>query len=155
MLAEMEADRWLLPMNESHLMLILEIERRAYAFPWTESIFRDCLRAGYSGWVLGTDSTGIVGYAMMSMAVGEAHVLNLSVDPQLHRRGYGRLLLNHLLHMARAAECTIALLEVRRSNMAALRLYENSAFQRIGLRKNYYPAVGGGEDAVVLERQLI
>jgi len=145
----------LLPMHLSHLLQVMEIELRAYAFPWTEGIFRDCLKAGYSGWVL-IDEFGIVrGYALMSMAVGEAHVLNLCIDPAHQREGLGRELLDHLMRIARAAYMTIVLLEVRKSNKAAIRLYESAGFQRLGLRKGYYPAVEGREDALLLGFDIV
>ncbi|TXH05118.1 MAG: ribosomal-protein-alanine N-acetyltransferase [Nevskiaceae bacterium] len=142
-------------MHPAHLPQVLEIERRAYAFPWTEGIFRDCLKTGYSAWVLTNTLGEVQAYALMSMAVGEAHVLNLCVDPQRQRSGLGRQLLDHLITLARAAHCTQVLLEVRKSNKAAFRLYETRGFERIGLRKGYYPALDGREDAIVLSLELV
>lgn len=147
------------PMQDAHLPAVMAVERRAYPFPWTEGIFRDCLRAGYSAWVL-TDAAApaaeIFGYALMTMAVDEAHILNLCVDPEQQRQGLGEFMLQHLLRLARAANATIALLEVRKSNDAAQRLYERLGFERLGLRKGYYPAAEGRrEDALVLGLQLL
>jgi ribosomal-protein-alanine N-acetyltransferase len=143
------------PMSQASLAAVLEIERRAYPYPWTESIFRDCLRAGYSAWLLICSDGSLAGYALMSMAVGEAHVLNLCVDPGYQRRGLGLMMLHHLLGLARAANCTIVLLEVRKSNKAAQRLYESIGFQRLGVRKNYYPAQDCREDALVLGYDIV
>lgn len=138
------------PMHPSHLPQVLHIESRAYPFPWSEGIFADCLRIGYSSWVV-TDTLGqVLAYALMSMAVGEAHVLNICVDPDQRRRGLARYLMGHLLQVARAAGTQLMLLEVRRSNDAAMDLYSSYGFQQIGLRKNYYPAQSGREDAFVL-----
>jgi len=137
-------------MHPSHLPQVLEIERRAYRFPWTESIFKDCLKTGYSSWVVTNTLGEVMAYAFMSMAVGEAHILNICTDPQYLRQGLARYLFDHLLKLARAANVTIVLLEVRRSNKPAIRLYESYGFQRLGLRKAYYPAEGGREDAFVL-----
>ena len=145
----------ILPMQASQLPLVLEVERRCYPFPWTETIFRDCLRAGYSAWVLCTIDGSIGGYALMSMAVDEAHVLNLCVDPTLQRRGYGHKMLKHLMRLARAAQATIVLLEVRKSNKPAIKLYESMGFQRLGVRKSYYPAAEGREDALVLGYDIL
>lgn len=140
----------LLPMHPEHLSQVMGIENSAYDFPWTEGIFRDCLRAGYSGWVAVNSIGEVQGYALLSMAVGEAHLLNLCVSPAMQRRGIARLMLEHLLRIVRAARCTVVLLEVRRSNRAAIALYERYGFQRIGLRKKYYPAQDDGrEDAFV------
>lgn len=140
----------ILPMDATLLPQVLEIERRAYEFPWTDTIFKDCLKAGYSAWVLAGDDGRLAGYALMSMAVDEAHVLNLCVDPNHQRSGHGLFLLKHVMKLARAAQASIVLLEVRKSNKAALKLYEGIGFARIGVRKAYYPARDGREDALVL-----
>jgi ribosomal-protein-alanine N-acetyltransferase len=142
-------------MHPSHLPQVLEIENRAYPFPWTEGIFRDCLKTGYSAWVVTNILGEVLSYALMSMAVGEAHVLNICVDPNQQRQGLGRFLMEHLVSLARAANCTIVLLEVRKSNKSAFKLYESMGFQRLGLRKNYYPAQDGREDAIVLGLELV
>lgn len=155
MSAQPKPGRQILPMHVSHLSRVLEIERRAYPFPWSEGIFRDCLKAGYSGWILCDETGAIAGYALMSMAVDEAHVLNLCIDPDSQRQGLGRMLLEHLIMLAQAANATIVLLEVRKSNKAAIRLYESKGFQRLGLRKGYYPAQDGREDALVLGFDII
>ena len=149
-----EAQWRLAPLHESTLAEVLDIENRAYEFPWTEGIFRDCIRAGYSGWMVRARNGAVVGYAVMSMAVGEAHILNLAADPMLRRQGLGRFMLSHLLHVARAAHSTIVLLEVRRSNKAALRLYQAYGFRQIGTRRNYYPGHEQREDAFVLALDL-
>lgn len=137
-------------MSIQQLADVLVVERRAYEFPWTETILKDCLKAGYSAWVLVGADGCLAGHALMSMAVDEAHVLNLCVDPSQQRQGLGLMLLNHLMKIARAANASIVLLEVRKSNKAALKLYEGVGFQRIGVRKAYYPAKDGREDALVL-----
>lgn len=144
----------LAPLHESNLPQVLDIEQRAYAFPWSEGIFRDCIKAGYSGWVVQERGGAVMAYAVMSMAVGEAHVLNLAVDPTLRRQGIARFLLAHLLQVARAAHTTIVLLEVRRSNKAAIRLYQSFGFQQIGTRRGYYPGHEMREDAFVFALDL-
>jgi ribosomal-protein-alanine N-acetyltransferase len=143
------------PLAATDLPQVLVIEVRAYPFPWTEGIFRDCLKAGYSAWAMVDDAGTIGAYAFMSMAVDEAHVLNLCVDPGLQRHGLGRRLLHHLVALARAANATIVLLEVRKSNQPAIRLYDSEGFTRLGIRKNYYPAAAGREDAIVLGFEIV
>lgn len=145
----------LAPMHPSHLPEVLEIERQAYAFPWSDGIFRDCLRVGYSAWVVTNTLGEVLAYALMSMAVGEAHILNLCVSPSLRRQGLAQFLMQHLLTVARAANVTLVLLEVRASNIAAQRLYQEAGFKRLGVRKAYYPAEGGREDALVLGLDLV
>ena len=148
-------DCQVLPLEATHLPAVISIERRAYPFPWTEAIFRDCLKAGYHGWVLFDVTRQVRGYALLSMAAGEAHVLNVCVDPDYRGRGFGRFLMQHLLGVAVRAGMTVVLLEVRTSNHVALQLYRSLGFARIGVRRGYYPAAGGREDAHVLALELV
>ena len=142
------------PMDESWLPQVMDVERRAYAFPWTDGIFRDCLKVGYSAWVVTSPDDEVLAYAVMSMAVGEAHVLNLCVEPAYHQQGLGRFLLAHLQQVARAAGMDLMLLEVRKSNAAAIALYQSAGFHKLGVRKAYYPAHQGSEDALLLGYNL-
>jgi ribosomal-protein-alanine N-acetyltransferase len=129
------------------------LESQTYAFPWSENIFRDCLRAGYYCCVVETERE-IVGYGVLSIGAGEAHVLNICVAEGDRGRGLGRRLLLHLIDRARGAGARDVFLEVRPSNPVALHLYLTEGFSQIGVRRGYYQAVGGREDAVVLRRQL-
>lgn len=148
-------DVWrLYPMNAAHLPQVLAIERQAYSHPWSEGIFQDCLRVGYSAWVVTGAAIDVQAYALMSMAAGEAHILNICVAPDLQRRGLARFLIEHLLMVARAGSVTLVLLEVRRSNVAAQRLYARFGFTLAGERRGYYPAPDGREDALVLKLEL-
>lgn len=135
---------------------IILIENRAYQFCWTEGVFRDCLRAGYHCQVLAIPSGGAVqGYGVMSAAVGEAHIFNVCVRPELQGRGLARRILDHLLGIARSEAVKTVFLEVRASNAPALRLYSAAGFCEIGLRAGYYPAPKGRrEDAVVMAKEL-
>ena len=142
------------PMHVGYLPQVIDIEQRAYAFPWTEGIFRDCLNVGYSAWVVASPTDEVLAYAVMSMAVGEAHVLNLCVEPAYHQQGLGRFLLAHLQQLARSAGMDIMLLEVRKSNAAAIALYQAMGFHKLGVRKAYYPAREGSEDALLLGYNL-
>jgi ribosomal-protein-alanine N-acetyltransferase len=142
------------PMTPMHLPQVLEIEQASYDFPWTELIFRDCLNVGYNAWVVTNTVGEVLAYALMSMAVGEAHILNICVAPEHRRGGLARFLLQHLEMTARAGGVTLMLLEVRMSNHAARRLYGQLGYKRLGERRGYYPAVGGREDALVLGLEL-
>lgn len=141
------------PMGEGDLDAALEIERRIYEFPWTPGNFHDSIRAGYSCWVC-RNGEGVLSYAVMMLAAGEAHLLNLSVDSAFWRRGHGTRLLQHLVATARAQGARILFLEVRPSNTAGLELYARNGFRQIGARKNYYPAQDGRENALVLALEL-
>ena len=142
------------PMREDDLDAVHAIELRAYAFPWTVGIFRDCLRADYPSWVLLRDDA-VVGYFLMSVAAREAHVLNICVDPELQGHGLGRRLLRALLHLARARQVERVFLEVRPSNAGAIALYHDEGFNEIGRRPRYYPAADGREDALVMAIELL
>jgi [ribosomal protein S18]-alanine N-acetyltransferase len=141
------------PMQQADVHAVMEIERRAYPYPWSEGIFRDCLRAGYQCDVYALGGT-IRGYAIWSVAAGEGHLLNLCVDPSWQGHGVGRELLEYLMHSAARLGAQALFLEVRPSNTAAIRLYERAGFGEIDRRRGYYPAAGGREDALVMACHL-
>ncbi len=140
-------------MRQSDVARVAAIERQAYEFPWSAGIFRDCLLAGYTSLVVEYRGE-IIAYAIMSVAAGEAHLLNLCVAVSERRRGYGRRLLEVVMQRAISAGAERMHLEVRPSNDAALALYANYGFERVGVRKHYYRASYGSEDAVLLARRL-
>lgn len=142
------------PMREDDLDGVHAIEIRAYPFPWTLGIFRDCLRADYPSWVLHEEG-GIVGYFLLSLAAGEAHVLNICIAPERQGCGYGRKLVRAMLHIARGRGAQRVFLEVRPSNAGAIALYFDEGFNEIGRRPRYYPAHDGREDALVMAIELL
>jgi ribosomal-protein-alanine N-acetyltransferase len=141
------------PMAEADVRGVVEIERASYQFPWSEGIFRDCLRVGYVCRVVLTGEE-LAGYGIMSTGAGEAHILNLCVRQSWRCRGIGRAVLEHLLGRAAASGAHEAYLEVRPSNTVAIRLYQTLGFEPVGVRRGYYQAVGGREDATVLKLAL-
>ena len=142
------------PMREADLPVVMAIEQRAYAFPWTQGVFRDCLLANHPSWVL-VEGAHIVGYAVLSVAADEAHVLNLCTAPEAQGRGHGRRLLRALLQLARGRGAHRVFLEVRPSNASAIALYHTEGFNEIGRRPRYYPAHDGREDALVMALELL
>jgi ribosomal-protein-alanine N-acetyltransferase len=147
------ADARIRPMRAGDVPAVVLIERAAYQFPWSEGIFRDCLRVGYVCRVV-ADGEDAVGYGVMSVGAGEAHVLNLCIAEGQRCRGLGRQLLRSLLECAAAAGAAEAFLEVRPSNTTAIRLYLALGFEQVGMRRGYYQAVNGREDAAVLKLAL-
>lgn len=133
---------------------VMSMEVRAYPFPWTAGIFSDCLRSGYACWLLEEDGA-LLGYGVLSVAAGEAHLLNLCVDPRRQGQGLGAHLLGKMIELARWHRAERVFLEVRPSNPAALALYARAGFNEIGRRPNYYPARGGREDALVMAMELL
>ncbi|MFA5914175.1 MAG: ribosomal protein S18-alanine N-acetyltransferase [Burkholderiales bacterium] len=141
------------PMAEADLPAVVAIENAIYDFPWTQGNFRDSLAAGYSCWMYERDGEPI-GYAVLMLAADEAHLLNLSIAAAWQRQGHGGRLLQRLRAAARELGARLIFLEVRPSNAAALRLYQRHGFQRVGLRREYYPAQAGREDALIYSLPL-
>jgi len=140
-------------MRDADVPEVVAIERASYQFPWSEGIFRDCLRVGYTCRVAALGRQ-VAGYGVMSVGAGEAHILNLCVGEAFRCRGLGKRLLQLLIERAAAAGMGEAFLEVRPSNTAAIRLYLAHGFEQVGMRRGYYQAVGGREDAAVLRLGL-
>jgi len=141
------------PMRATDVAEVVAIERSAYQFPWSEGIFRDCLRVGYLCRVI-TVNRQVTGYGVMSFGAGEAHILNLCIAEEYRCRGVGKRMLASLIERATAAGMGEAFLEVRPSNTVAIRLYLSAGFEQVGMRRGYYQAVSGREDAAVFRRVL-
>jgi ribosomal-protein-alanine N-acetyltransferase len=144
----------MLPMNVHDLDEVLAIEYRAYPFPWGRGNFADSISAGYSCWVCRVGGE-LVGYFVVMLAVDDVHLLNLCVAEKHRGRGLGARLLRQAMMAGRQGGATSLLLEVRPSNEKALALYKHFGFQQIGVRRGYYPAEQGREDALVLTHSLV
>jgi ribosomal-protein-alanine N-acetyltransferase len=132
---------------------MLAIEQRAYAIPWSRGNLSDSLHQGHVGLACRLDGQ-LMGYAFMMQVIDEMHLLNLTIDPLWQGRGWGKRLLEAVKDRARALGCTQLLLEVRHGNTRALKLYRDAGFKQIGVRQQYYPALHGREDAVVMRSPL-
>lgn len=145
-------------MTQFDLDRVMAIETRVYPFPWSRGNFSDSLKSGYDAWVCeatGDAGPAMVGYAILMWTPDEVHLLNLSIGADWQGRGHGRALLDWLCRDCRARGARAMLLEVRPSNLPAVTLYQERGFERIGLRRGYYPADGGlREDALVLRKVL-
>mgnify|MGYP001815800679 CR=1 FL=1 len=140
-------------MRHEDLASVSDIERRSYDFPWSHGVFRDCLLAGYQCVVLDREGD-VAGYGVLSVAAGEAHILNICVDPAYRSLGYGDRLLDDILFRARTSSVAKIFLEVRPSNKHALALYKKKGFHKVAQRPAYYQAHDGREDADVLAKKL-
>ena len=141
-------------MRDADIAAIMAIETRAYPFPWTDGIFRDCINAAYPSWLL-IQNDIIIGYGVIIVAAREAHVLNICIDPDVQSHGHGRRLLRTLIRAARTHNAERVFLEVRPSNPRAIALYFDEGFNEIGRRPRYYPAHTGREDAIVMAMELL
>jgi ribosomal-protein-alanine N-acetyltransferase len=137
------------PMRVADLDRVMQIEPAIYSHPWTRGNFEDSIHAGYSCWVI--DCGGeVAGYGVLMTGVREAHLLNLSVAAQWQGRGLGRFLLEQFIQIARDSDAVQMFLEVRPSNVAARQLYARQGFREITVRRGYYPAARGREDAILM-----
>jgi [ribosomal protein S18]-alanine N-acetyltransferase len=143
----------LLPMREADLDEVMTIESVIYTHPWTRGNFADSLRAGYECRVLRLGRE-LMGYFVLMVAAGEAHLLNLSIGAAHQRTGNGSMLLREAAELARRLGARSLFLEVRPSNGAAQALYTRFGFRRVAVRRGYYPAHAGREDALVLTLPL-
>lgn len=141
------------PMNEGDLDAVAALESSVQAFPWSRGNFADSMASGYSLWVcrVGGD---LVGFSVVMTVVDEAHLLNIAVCSRYQGQGYGAHLLQNAMHLAKLTGATKLFLEVRVSNQQAVALYQHFGFRQIAMRKGYYPAVIGREDALIFEREL-
>lgn len=140
-------------MTDADLAAVVAAEQGIHPFPWTRGNFAASLAAGYGAWLLREDGR-LTAYAVMMPVLDEAHLLNIGVPVELQRAGRGSALLLHMFALARAQGARRMLLEVRAGNLSGLALYRRHGFDEIGRRRDYYPAHGGREDAIVMARDL-
>lgn len=153
MSAVFEVQHRLRPMLETDLPRIHRIELASYDYPWSLGNFSDSLHAGYSMWVREAEGE-VIGYYTLMVAAGEAHLLNLTIAPSWRRHGLGRDLLDHCLARACDHGADSVFLEVRTSNLVAIALYHSEGFVDLALRRDYYPARQGREDALIMKKTL-
>jgi [ribosomal protein S18]-alanine N-acetyltransferase len=127
-------------MTEADLDTVLNIEREAHAHPWTLGNFSDSLHSGYQCKIYESKEEGMLGYAVLMLAVDEAELLDIAIAVQQQRQGWGRKLMEEMMALARRHNMLRMVLEVRASNVAAIGLYRMTGFTDIGLRRDYYPA---------------
>lgn len=136
-------------MRAADLAEIARLEKSLYEFPWSLGNFRDSVTAGYDCWVVAHGEI-VIGYAILMVALDEAHLLNFAIASEWQNQGIGRAFLTHMIQVAREAGAQIVYLEVRPSNTSARHLYRKMGFQQIAIRPEYYPARSGREDALFL-----
>ncbi|MFT4797825.1 MAG: ribosomal-protein-alanine N-acetyltransferase [Candidatus Azotimanducaceae bacterium] len=148
-MSSVELDFRILPMSYGDLPHVIRNERLSYSHPWSEGIFQDCLHSGNECWLV-KRAHKTLGHAILSVAAGESHLLNICIAPEFQGEGLGRILVAHMLKCAKSKGASCVFLEVRPSNRVACDLYDSLGFNKVGLRRGYYPASEGREDALVL-----
>ncbi len=139
----------------SDLAEVCQLERLAFANPWSIASFQRELTLPFSRIVVACrqqdGKSCLAGFLCRWSVADECHILNVAVHPEFRRQGIARALLTEAIEEARGHNARFVTLEVRRSNIAARRLYRKLNFVEQRLRRNYY---GFGEDAIVLELKL-
>lgn len=144
-----------MPMRVEDLGEVQAIENDVYPHPWTRGNFLDSLYSGYETWILRDIDDLLIGYFLVMLVVDEAHLLNITVRRDLHRHGFGRMLLDKVTALARERGMQSVLLEVRPSNQRAQAIYRRYGFIQVGVRKGYYPDTASQrEDAIVMRLPL-
>jgi ribosomal-protein-alanine N-acetyltransferase len=141
-------------MVKQDLEQVVAIEREANQFPWSLKNFEDCLKARNKAWVFEDSQGQICAFTIVQNVVDEAHLLNICVAPSAQGQGYGRKVLEHVIDFANSMSSVLIVLEVRRSNLRAQQLYLSAGFNEMSVRKGYYPAQEGKEDAVLMGLDL-
>ncbi len=141
-------------MTSDDLVNVLNIEQQANQFPWSLKNFEDSLKANNQAWVFVNDFNEIQGYTVVQKVVDETHLLNICVKEKYQGKGLGREILNHVITFANSISSVLIVLEVRSSNNRAQQLYLQSGFNEMSVRKNYYPAKEGREDAILMGLDL-
>ncbi len=149
MSAEKKSNYLFRAMQEIDLDAVMLIEPTIYSHPWTRGNFLDSLHAGHHAWVM-IQGDEVIGYAVLMIVLDEAQLLNLSIAASFQKQGLGRALLNHVMTQAVSLEADYMFLEVRASNVAAIALYQRVGFKQVSVRRGYYPADPGREDAIIM-----
>ncbi len=142
-------------MRLDDLKQVIRIEHEIFLFPWSLINFSDSIKAGYHCRVLvQADTDKVMGYGILMLGPDEAHVLTLGIGVSWQNQGWGGYLLRYFIKFAAQHQMKSVLLDVRQSNIGAANLYQRLGFRQIAVRKGYYPAMCGREDALVMRLEL-
>jgi [ribosomal protein S18]-alanine N-acetyltransferase len=141
-------------MGADDLEAVTALEASLQSFPWSTGNFADSLAAGHDVRILRSDGE-LIGFSVVMKVVDEAHLLNIGIARPCQGQGHGARLLRQIIDAARAAGAVRLLLEVRPSNRQAIEFYQAFGFKQIGVRRGYYPAALGREDALVFDKELL
>jgi len=152
----MSADIRVLECND--IITVAKLAKEVSAYPWSEAVFADCMKADYHAWVLGDNAIAkgkVLGFIVVLSQMEECHLLNIAVSLNFQRQGYGRQLLQHVIEHAQSKGLHRILLETRESNASAIFLFQTLGFVTVGGRKNYYPGPSKREDALIMALTFI
>lgn len=140
----------IVPMKESHVWQVAELEKLCFSDPWSEKSVASELTNPLSLWLVALEGELVAGYVGSQTVLDETDMMNIAVHPDYRRRGMGESLVNALVEELKDRGSRCLTLEVRSSNAPARSLYEKMGFVQIGLRKNYYR--NPKEDACILRK---
>jgi ribosomal-protein-alanine N-acetyltransferase len=156
-----------MPMQPSDMRAVMSLEAISHSHPWTQGQFLDSLTAGHWAYCIRPEITAkeeslsnlpaLWGYCILYPAVDELHLLNITIDPLLRRNGIGSRVMQAIEGIAIEQKMSRIILEVRPSNIPAVKLYERMGYAIIGVRRGYYPAdevTGKREDAGVMAKSI-
>jgi ribosomal-protein-alanine N-acetyltransferase len=141
-------------LQASDLDAVVSVEQQAHPHPWSVGNFKDALKAGNVAQGLKVGEQW-VGYFVAMQVLDEVHLLNITVAPLFQRQGWARCLMQSLSLWASTHQATTLWLEVRESNVRALKLYTAFGFEPVGLRKDYYPVGPQQREAAVVMRLVL
>lgn len=140
------------PMAPEDLDAVDEIERHSFKTPWPAQVFAEELTREWARVDVARLRGKVIGFVDYWLVHDEVHLLALATHPDVRRKGIGGQLLDHLLAFARGKAFALITLEVRRSNVPAITLYERAGFAHVGVRPRYYAE--DNEDALVMTLTL-
>jgi ribosomal-protein-alanine N-acetyltransferase len=139
-------------MTTADLDEVMGIERTSFRFPWSTGFFLQELQVACARSILAEIDGRIVGYVLFWLLPGAVDIHNIAVHVNFRRRGIARALLSKVVTEAERQTNLRVILEVRRSNLPAQKLYESMGFATTSIRKGYYS--DDGEDALAMSLEL-
>ena len=139
-------------MAGNHVAQIARLERECFSSPWSETALLEELSNPQAHFLCAVCDGVVAGYIGVQEIVGEAYITNIAVFSNFRRQGIGEKLLQSAQNGATERECVLITLEVRKSNVPAIALYEKYGFKTVGERKNFY--VSPKEDALIMTKDL-
>lgn len=132
---------------------IFAVEKESFSNPWSLNTLRQEFEHAFSRIFVCRKNDEVIGYICAWQVADEIHLLKIAVAGKWRRKGLGSALLKKLIALARESGVSLVYLEVRDSNVAAIKFYEKHGFRVVGRRKGYYR--DSGEDALLMARKIL
>ena len=139
-------------MTSSHIGEIAELEKECFSSPWSEDGLRSELNNNFARFYVAFSGDKIAGYIGSHNVLGEVYITNVAVFPEFRRTGVGKALVEFLVNGMKEENAEFVTLEVRKSNLNAISLYEKCGFEKVGERRNFYEKPT--EDAILMTNYI-